>query len=70
MKTILDFVKSEPAILVSVILGALNIFTSPSGTQVEAVRTIVESLVILLGGTVVRANVTPMSKVRSGTLPR
>lgn len=63
MKAILSFVKSEPAMLVAVIIGGLNLFMNPSETQTEAVRTIVESIVILLGGTVVRSSVTPTAKL-------
>ena len=70
MKAVLAWIRNEPAMVITVILGGLNLFFNLSEGQTEAVRNIVESLVILLGGTIVRQNVTPMSKVTSGSLPR
>lgn len=62
MKAILDFIKNEPAMVVTVILGALNVFMNLNDGQTEAVRNIVESVIILAGGTAVRQSVTPTAK--------
>ncbi len=63
MKAILDFLRNEPAMVVTVILGGLNLFLNLNDGQTEAVRNIVESLVILAGGTAVRQSVTPTAKL-------
>lgn len=68
MKAVLDWIRSEPVMVVTVILGGLNLFFNLSEGQTEAVRNIIEAVVILLGGSIARQNVTPMSKVK--TLPR
>jgi Ni,Fe-hydrogenase I cytochrome b subunit len=63
MNAILNFIRNEPAMIVTIILGGLNLFFNLNDGQVDAVRNIVESIVILLGGTAVRQSVTPTSKL-------
>lgn len=69
MQAIRNFVRNEPAIIVAIILSAINMFgINLTDVQEGEVRTIVESILVLIGGGVVRANVKPMSKVRRGIL--
>ena len=75
MKAIINFIRNEPAMVVSVILAALGLFVNLDQGQKDAVTNIVQSIVILLGGAVVRQSVTPLSKANptnpgGGTLPR
>ena len=59
MKAILDFIRNEPAMIVSVILAGLGLFVNLDQGQKDAVTNIVQAIVILLGGAVVRQSVTP-----------
>ena len=63
MKTILNFIKNEPAMVVTFVLAVLNIFLDLSADQAVQVQTIVESILVLLGGGVVRQSVTPVAKL-------
>ena len=63
MKRIIDFAAKEPAMIVAVILAALNMVTTVTAEQVVHVETIVESIIVLLAGGVVRSQVTPVSKL-------
>ena len=63
MKRIIDWIKTEPAMLVSVVLAALGLFVNLDQGQKDAVTNIVQAIVILLGGAVVRQSVTPVSKL-------
>lgn len=68
MKALLQWIREEPAMVVSLALTGLNLFTNLSDGQADAVRNIVESAIILIGGGAVRASVTPTAK-RSGPQP-
>lgn len=60
----LRFIRNEPAVVVSILVAAANIVgMTVTGEGVEALRAIVESLVILIGGGVVRQSVTPVAKL-------
>lgn len=62
MEGIKNFIRREPAVIISVVLAALNlIFSDLTASQEETIRTIVESVLVLVGGTVVRQNVTPVA---------
>ena len=57
MKRIIDFAAKEPAMIVAVILAALNMITTLNAEQTMHVSTIVESIIVLLAGGVVRQSV-------------
>jgi len=60
MKAIITWIRKEPALVVTLVLAVANVaFGGLTEGQEEAVRSIVESIVVLLGGAIVRANVTP-----------
>lgn len=61
MSSIIRWIRREPAIVVTLLLAVANVaFGGLTEGQEEAVRSIVESIVVLLGGAVVRANVSPI----------
>ena len=62
MKTIINFIRREPAMVVSVVLAVANIlFSELSSGQEETLRSLIESVLVLIGGATVRANVSPTS---------
>lgn len=63
MKRFIDFLAREPAMAVAVVLAALNVFTTLTVEQALHVETIVESILLLVGGGVVRQSVTPVAKL-------
>jgi len=63
MKTILNFLRNEPAMVVTFVLAVLNIFLDLNADQAVQVQTIIESALVLLGGGVVRSSVTPTAKL-------
>ena len=64
MHKILEIMAREPAMVVAAILAALNLFTTVNAEQAIHIETIVESLILLLAGAVVRQNVTPTAKLQ------
>ena len=63
MHKIIEIVAREPAMVVAVILAILNLFTTVNAEQAIHIETIIESLILLLAGAVVRQNVTPVAKL-------
>ena len=63
MKRFIDFLAREPAMAVAVVLAALNLIVDLNAEQALHVTTIVESIIVLLAGGVVRQNVTPVAKL-------
>lgn len=63
MKAIINFLKNEPAMVVTFVLAVLNIFLDLNADQAIQVQTIIESILVLLGGGVVRQSVTPVAKL-------
>ena len=63
MKRFIDFLAREPAMAVAVVLAALNLIVDLNAEQALHVTTIVESIIVLLAGGVVRQNVTPVAKI-------
>ena len=63
MKSILRFVKREPAMVVALIVAGLNaIGLAATGEGATSLQLLVESLVVLVGGGIVRQNVSPVAK--------
>ena len=63
MKTILRFVKREPAMVVALIVAGLNaIGLAATDEGTTSLQLLVESLVVLVGGGIVRQNVSPVAK--------
>ena len=72
MQRVLDAISREPAMLAALFLAILNIFTTINADQAVHIETIVESIVLLLTGGVVRQSVMPMKTVgelREGLKP-
>ena len=67
MKAVLNFIRNEPAMVVTVVLAITNAIVDLNAGQADAVKTIVESLILLAGGGVVRQSVTPVSKLKGAT---
>ena len=63
MNAILKFIREEPALITAVVIAALNMVFTLNAEQVLTVQTIVESILLLIGGGVVRSQVTPVSKL-------
>ena len=63
MKRFIDFLAREPAMAVAVVLAALNLIVDLNAEQALHVTTIIESIIVLLAGGVVRQNVTPVAKL-------
>ena len=69
MKSIVQFISREPAMIVTLILAIANTFADVNAGQAEAIRQMVEAAIILLSGLVVRQSVTPVAKLRRGDTP-
>ena len=63
MKGFIEFLAREPAMAVAVVLAALNLIVDLNAEQALHVTTIIESIIVLLAGGVVRQNVTPVAKI-------
>jgi len=63
MKSILALVQREPAMVVALILAGLNMIVTLNAEQQLQVSTIIETLIVLVAGGVVRSQVTPVSKL-------
>ena len=63
MNAILKLIREEPALITAVVIAALNMAFTLNAEQVLTVQTIVESILLLIGGGVVRSQVTPVSKL-------
>ena len=63
MNAILKLIREEPALITAVVIAALNMVFTLNAEQVLTVQTIVESILLLIGGGVVRSQVTPVSKL-------
>ena len=63
MSKFIDFLAREPAMAVAVVLAALNLIVDLNAEQALHVTTIIESIIVLLAGGVVRQNVTPVAKI-------
>ena len=64
MSKFIDFLAREPAMAVAVVLAALNLIVDLNAEQALHVTTIIESIIVLLAGGVVRQNVTPVAKLQ------
>ena len=64
MRGIIQFIRREPAMLVALVLAIVNAFVELNAGQADAIRSIAEATIILLGGTVIRQAVTPTVKLR------
>lgn len=61
------WIRNEPAIVVALLIAVANMVGwSVTGAGEEALTNVVESLVVLFGGGIVRQSVTPVSKLRAG----
>lgn len=61
--SIIRWIRREPAMVVTLILAVANVALGGlTEGQEEAVRSIVESIVVLLGGVIVRSQVSPVAK--------
>ena len=63
MKALLDWIAREPAMVVALILAGLNMIVTLNAEQQLQVSTIIETLIVLVAGGVVRSQVTPVSKL-------
>ena len=63
MHKIIEIAANEPAMVVALVLAGLNLFATVNAEQAIHIETIVESLILLLAGAVVRQNVTPVAKL-------
>ena len=63
MHKIIEIVAHEPAMVVAVILAVLNLFTTVNAEQAIHIETIIESLILLVAGGIVRQSVTPVAKL-------
>ena len=57
MRQLLEFLQREPAMIVAVVLAVVNTFATINAEQALHVQTIVESVIVLLAGGVVRQSV-------------
>ena len=64
MSKFIEILAREPAMAVAVVLAALNLIVDLNAEQALHVTTIVESIIVLLAGGVVRQNVTPVAKLQ------
>ncbi len=64
MRGFIDFIRNEPAMVVAVVLAIANVVADVSAEQALHITTIVETVLLLLGGTVVRQSVTPVAKLK------
>lgn len=64
MQAILKFMKNEPAMVVAVALAIVNILWDVTAEQAVHLTTMVETALLLIGGTAVRQSVTPVAKLK------
>lgn len=72
MKRFIEFLSREPAMAVAVVLAALNMVTTLNAEQTIYVQTIVETIIVLFAGGVVRQNVyapATVDEIRKGIKP-
>ena len=72
MSRFIDFLAREPAMAVAVVLAALNLIVDLNAEQALHVTTIIESIIVLLAGGVVRQNVyspATVDEIRQGLKP-
>ena len=63
MSVLLKLAREEPAVIVSVVLAVLNMVFTLSAEQALNITTLVESILLLIAGGVVRSQVTPVAKI-------
>ena len=63
MKALFAKLAQEPALVVAVILAIINTFVSINADQALGLTTIIEALLTLVAGAVVRSQVKPLSKL-------
>ena len=63
MSVLLKLAREEPAVIVSVVLAVLNMVFTLSAEQALNITTLVESVLLLVAGGVVRSQVTPVAKI-------
>ena len=63
MKAILTYLRNEPAMVVALVLAIVNTVWNVNADQAVQIETIVEAVIVLVAGKVVREQVTPVSKL-------
>lgn len=63
MKAVLDWIAREPAMVVALVLAIVNTIWNVTADQAVQIQTIVEAVIVLVAGKVVREQVTPVSKL-------
>lgn len=63
MKAVLDWIAREPAMVVALVLALVNTIWNINADQAVQIQTIVEAVIVLVAGKVVREQVTPVSKL-------
>ena len=72
MSKFIEILAREPAMAVAVVLAALNLIVDLNAEQALHVTTIIESIIVLLAGGVVRQNVyspATVDEIRQGLKP-
>ena len=64
MKRIIEWAATEPAMVVALVLAVANLAFDINAEQALHLSAIVESVILLLGGGVVRSQVTPVAKLQ------
>ena len=63
MKALLDWIASEPAIVVAIVLALVNAIWTITADQAVQLQTVIEVLLTLIAGGVVRSQVKPLNKL-------
>lgn len=66
----LKLITHEPAVIVALVLAILNTFLPLDDGQRQSVTLIVENVLLLIAGVVVRSSVTPVAKIDGGVVKR
>jgi len=72
MQRVLKIIAHEPAMVVAIVLAVLNMVTTLNAEQTIHIQTIVESVILLLAGGVVRQSVyapDTVDEIRAGLKP-
>jgi hypothetical protein len=63
VKSVLNWIRNEPAMIVTFALVILNTFWTVNAEQQIQIQLVIENVLLLIGGKAIRDQVTPVAKL-------